>query len=68
MPDHNPAYVDTLAGQLRTRNPDALDAAEDDLALLRARLTIVARFIHDPTHDREARQALARDLHIPGPA
>jgi hypothetical protein len=67
MADRARAYVDTLATQLRTRQPSALDAAEDDLALLRARLALVARFIHDPTHDRAAREALARELALPGP-
>lgn len=63
MPEHTPGYVDTLVGQL-ARRPDALDAAEDDLALLRARLAIVTRFIHNPLHDHTAR---AQALHLPEP-
>lgn len=67
MADHTPGYVAGLATQLKDRHPGALDAAEDDLALLRGRLAIVTRFIHDPTHDRAAREALARDLQLPVP-
>lgn len=60
------AYVASLVGQLAHR-PDALDAAEDDLAILRGRLAIVTRFIHNPTHDHTARLALAQDLQLPAP-
>jgi hypothetical protein len=67
MADPDPGYVDTLADQLRTRRPDALDAAENDLALLRGRLALVTTFIHNPAHDRAARQALARLLALPEP-
>jgi hypothetical protein len=69
MPDHAQDYVASLAAELRNRHP-ALQptTVEDDLALLRARLAIVARFIHDPLHDRAAREALARDLQLPAPA
>jgi hypothetical protein len=45
----------------------ALRAAEDELAVHRYRDALVASFIHDPTHDRDARIALARLLGLPGP-
>lgn len=60
------AYVDQLAGELAKRHPDLL-SAEQDLAILRGRLAIVTRFIHNPIHDRAAREALARDLQLPAP-
>lgn len=61
------SYVATLANQL-AHHPETLDAAEDDLAILRGRLAIVTRFIHNPTYDATARQALAQDLQLPAPA
>ncbi|MFG2970861.1 hypothetical protein ACGFZS_47095 [Streptomyces sp. NPDC048288] len=67
MPDTNEAYVDDLAGQLCTRHTALLATAEDDLAVLRSRIALVVRFIHDPTYDRAAREALARDLQLPAP-
>ena len=60
------AYVDRLAGELVQRHPDLL-SAEQDLAILHGRLAIVTRFIHNPIHDRAAREALARDLQLPAP-
>lgn len=65
MPE--PDYVATLAGQLATRHPDLL-SAEKDLAILRSRLALVATWINNTTYDRTAREALARDLHLPAPA
>ena len=61
------AYVDTLADQLSTRRPDLLATAEDDLALLRARIALTAAFIHDPAYDHTARTALAQRLGLPEP-
>ncbi|MCX5000930.1 hypothetical protein [Streptomyces longwoodensis] len=61
------SYEDKLVGQLQTRRPDALDAAEDDLALLRGRLALTVAFIHNPAYDHTARTALARDLALPEP-
>jgi hypothetical protein len=66
MPEHTPGYAATLVGQL-ARRPDALDAAEDDLAVLRGRIAIVTRFLHNPTIALDIRQGLARDLHLPTP-
>lgn len=67
MADHTPGYIAGLATDLRTRHPSLLDTQEDDLALLRGRLALVTAFIHNPTYDTTARQALAHDLHLPGP-
>lgn len=64
MPEQT--YVDQLAGELAERHPNLL-SAEQDLAILRGRLAIVTRFIHNPIHDRAAREALARDLQLPAP-
>lgn len=64
MPEQT--YVDQLAGELAKRHPSLL-SAEQDLAILRGRLAIVTRFIHNPIHDRAAREALARDLQLPAP-
>ncbi|WP_329474190.1 hypothetical protein OIE75_41120 (plasmid) [Streptomyces sp. NBC_01723] len=64
MPDQ--AYIDQLAGQLCTRHPDLL-SAENDLAVLRGRLALVATWIHNPTYDHTARQALAQALGLPEP-
>jgi hypothetical protein len=67
MAKHSAAYVDQLAGELRTRHPNLL-AAENDLAILRGRLAIVATFIHNPVYDDTARRALAQALQLPEPA
>jgi hypothetical protein len=67
MAEHPPAYVDGLATQLTQRHPDLLARAENDLAILRARLAIVARFIHNPTYDDTARRALAQALGLREP-
>ncbi len=67
MADHDPAYVATLAGQLCTRHTALLDSAETELALLRARIALIAAFIHNPTYDHTARQALAETLGLPHP-
>ena len=64
---HDPAYVASLATELRQRRPDLLANAENDLALLRSRLALVTTFIHDPTHDHTARAALAQALGLPAP-
>lgn len=65
MPD--PAYVATLAGQLRTTRPDIVRAAEDELQRLRQVLGTVARFVNNPAYDHTARAALANDLDLPAP-
>lgn len=67
MADHDPGYVQALAGQLTTRRPDLLDLAEDELAVLRPFKATVARFINNPTIALDIRQNLARDLHLPEP-
>lgn len=60
-------YINNLATQLGDRHASLLATAEDDIALLRARIAIVTRFIQNPAHDRAAREALARDLAFPAP-
>lgn len=60
------AYVEQLAAELQQRHPDLL-AAEQDLAILRGRLAIVATFINNPAYDDTARRALAQDLNLPAP-
>lgn len=67
MSDHNPGYVDQLAGQLATRRPDLLDLAEDELAVLRDFKATVARFLHNEAIALDIRQALAQDLRLPTP-
>lgn len=60
-------YVDQLAAELRTRRPDVLRAAEDELQRLRTVLGTVARFINDPQYPYDVRAALAQDLGLPAP-
>jgi hypothetical protein len=60
-------YVDGLAAQLTQRHPDLLARAENDLAILRARLAIVTAWIHDQAYDDTARRALAQALSLPEP-
>lgn len=62
------AYAATLAGQLCTRHTALLATAEDDLAVLRARIALVATFIHNPDHCHNARTALAQTLGLPTPS
>lgn len=59
-------YVAELAQDLYQRYPDLL-TAENDLALLRARLAIVTTWIHDDAWDDTARRTLARRLQLPEP-
>jgi hypothetical protein len=66
MADTDRVYVDTLASQLRTRNP-ALIAAENELQTLRHFKATVAAFINNPRIALDIRQNLARDLHLPIP-
>lgn len=66
MPDHDPAYVATLASQLRRKHPD-LVAAEQELQKFRGFKTTVARFINNPNIALDIRQGLARDLQLPTP-
>jgi hypothetical protein len=68
MADHTPAYVATLAGQLQARHPDLLARAENDLAIYRARLALVARWINNPANDRDACSSLAQTLGLPEPS
>jgi hypothetical protein len=67
MPERDQAYVDTLADQLCTRHTALLATAENDLAILRGRIAIVATWIHNPTHCADARRALAQALGLPEP-
>ena len=67
-PDTDPTYVDALAGQLCTRHTALLATAENDLAVLRARIALAVAFIHDPAVDRDARIALAQRLSLPEPS
>jgi len=67
VPDTDPAYVEGLATQLRTRRPDLLQLAEDELSLLRGRMQTIARFLHNPAIALDIRQHLAHDLHLPEP-
>ena len=60
-------YVGTLAEQLCCRHASLLATAEDDTAVLRGRIALTVAFIHDPTHNRDARIALARRLGLPEP-
>jgi ribosomal protein S15P/S13E len=66
MPEPPASYVTALATELQCRHPDLL-AAENDLALLRARLAIVTTWIHNQTYDDTARRALAQALGLPEP-
>ena len=66
MADHPAGYVQALAGELCTRHP-LVASLEDDLALLRGRIAIVATFIHNPAYDDTARRALAQALGLPEP-
>ncbi|MFE6412616.1 hypothetical protein ACFVOR_37415 [Streptomyces sp. NPDC057837] len=66
-PTHDPAYVANLATELNVQRPDLLTSAENDLALLRARLAIVATWIHNQAYDDTARRALAQALGLPEP-
>lgn len=66
MADQPTAYVAGLATELVCRHP-ALLTAENDLAILRGRLALVATFIHNPHYDHTARTALATALNLPAP-
>jgi hypothetical protein len=66
MGEQPTAYVAALATELVCRHP-ALLAAENDLAILRVRLALVATFIHNPHYDITARTALAQALGLPEP-
>ncbi|MYW46344.1 hypothetical protein [Streptomyces sp. SID161] len=67
MADTDPVYADTLAGQLRTRRPDLLELAENELQKLRLSMRTVADFLHNEAVALDIRQNLARDLHLPEP-
>ncbi|MGV9891672.1 hypothetical protein [Streptomyces sp. NPDC003395] len=62
------AYVDKLASQLHCRHASLLATAENDLALLRGRLAIVAAWIHNDAWDDTARRHLAQALGLPEPS
>jgi hypothetical protein len=66
--DPDQTYVDTLAGQLCCRHASLLATAENDLAVLRARIALTIAFIHDSAHAHAARTALAQALGLPEPA
>jgi hypothetical protein len=67
MRDTDQAYEDTLVSQLGCRHASLLATAENDLAVLRARIALAVAYIHDPTIDRDARLILAQRLELPGP-
>jgi len=67
MPKPDTGYEATLATQLCERHPALLATLEDDIAMLRARIAVVTRFIHNPTYDDTARRALAQALQLPEP-
>lgn len=67
MTDHDPSYVAGLATQLRTRRPDLLAIAEDELKEFRSFKATVARFIHNEAIPLDIRLNLAQDLHLPTP-
>jgi hypothetical protein len=62
-----PAYIAGLATSLRIHHPEALQAAEDELAQTRHLRALVAAWINDNTHDHAARTALAQALGLPEP-
>ena len=68
MADTDQLYVDKLAGQLCCRHAPLLVTAENDLAVLRARIALAVAYIHDPAIDRDARIILAQRLGLPEPA
>ncbi|WP_416520071.1 hypothetical protein [Streptomyces achromogenes] len=67
MTDPDQGYVDTLTNQLCCRHASLLVTAENDLAVLRARIALTTAFIHDPAHAHDARTALAQALGLPAP-
>lgn len=62
-----PAYIAGLATSLRIHHPDALQAAEDELAHTRQLALVVANWINNPNYDLAARTALAEVLGLPEP-
>ncbi|MFD3336101.1 hypothetical protein ACFWV1_26155 [Streptomyces sp. NPDC058700] len=62
----DPGYADP-AGEPCTRHTTLLTTAENDLAVYRARLALVATWIHNPAYDTTAREALALALGLPAP-
>ena len=66
MPDQD-AYVATLAGEFRTRRPDLLNVAEDELQVLRNSMRKVAAFLQNTAVPLDVRQNLAADLQLPAP-
>lgn len=68
MAEPTPGYVAALAGQLQTQYPGLLARAENDLAIYRARLALVARWINNPANDAAARCSLTQTLGLPEPA
>ncbi|MEU8469524.1 hypothetical protein AB0F30_16640 [Streptomyces sp. NPDC029006] len=67
-PEPTQGYVDKLANQLCCRHASLLNTAEDDNAVLRARLALTVAWIHNPAFPRDARLALAQALGLPEPA
>ncbi|MFG2359440.1 hypothetical protein [Streptomyces sp. NPDC048521] len=67
MADADQAYVDTLAQQLCTQHAALVTSLQDDLALARARIAIVATWIHNDAYDDTARRHLAQALGLPEP-
>jgi hypothetical protein len=63
----DPAYEATLVAQLCCHHAPLLATAEDDNAVLRARVALAVAWIHDPAYDRDARIALAQALGLPQP-
>ena len=67
MADTDQAYAAELAGQLRTRRPDLLELAEDELQVLRRFKDTVTGFLRNEAVALDIRQNLARDLHLREP-
>lgn len=60
-------YVDKLTAQLCCRHAPLLATAEDDNAVLRARLALAIACLHNPAYDYDTRRAIAQAIGVPEP-